>query len=440
MAILNSCCCWKSVRRGSFAVAVYSVLYYSVLAWFLWPAGDTSGSVILQEEEKGEDAITHLSRPMFILSITGLLTCFLLLLGLCKDKAWLLLPWIIVQVSVVVGDVVAAVYLVWVQELYAILCVTSQYQEYRAGRGTARDEEVLSPPVIRYTRQSTCHSGLETNRRTGVHEAGVSVSINGIHTNQQDAGGGLAASSSPLLIPHTCRHQEACAVSHAHTSKGNRTKTRRKQEQRTRRRRTTKRRRKAGRGRGRRRRRKKNKKWKEKKRKPKTKSPLLLLPSLFLPPPRPSLLLLPPPPLPPPPLPHPPDLPPGCSSFENNEILSFFNAIQPFKIQHNNTITRKGVESSPGVSNLQVCVLAQVCCVDLGLFCVFVLRGWFVCVLRAFIGVCVNECPKYGGVFVLHCLVLRVLCYLGVLQGVFLSVACVGGSVSECVASRSVML
>ncbi|XP_063850884.1 uncharacterized protein LOC135094583 isoform X3 [Scylla paramamosain] len=412
MAILNSCCCWKSVRRGSFAVAVYSVLYYSVLAWFLWPAGDTSGSVILQEEEKGEDAITHLSRPMFILSITGLLTCFLLLLGLCKDKAWLLLPWIIVQVSVVVGDVVAAVYLVWVQE----------------------------PPVIRYTRQSTCHSGLETNRRTGVHEAGVSVSINGIHTNQQDAGGGLAASSSPLLIPHTCRHQEACAVSHAHTSKGNRTKTRRKQEQRTRRRRTTKRRRKAGRGRGRRRRRKKNKKWKEKKRKPKTKSPLLLLPSLFLPPPRPSLLLLPPPPLPPPPLPHPPDLPPGCSSFENNEILSFFNAIQPFKIQHNNTITRKGVESSPGVSNLQVCVLAQVCCVDLGLFCVFVLRGWFVCVLRAFIGVCVNECPKYGGVFVLHCLVLRVLCYLGVLQGVFLSVACVGGSVSECVASRSVML
>ncbi|XP_026672276.1 uncharacterized protein LOC108628499 isoform X4 [Ceratina calcarata] len=44
MTIMQSCCCWRSVRRGSFACAIYTGIYFAVLAL-------TTGKVLQGESE-----------------------------------------------------------------------------------------------------------------------------------------------------------------------------------------------------------------------------------------------------------------------------------------------------------------------------------------------------------------------------------------------------
>ncbi|ROT67932.1 hypothetical protein C7M84_013968 [Penaeus vannamei] len=64
-------------------------------------------------------------------------------------------------------------------QIYAVLCVTSQYQEYRSGRGRAEDDGTTSPPCVRYTRQSTLNSGIDSARRTVTFlEHGVTLNGN----------------------------------------------------------------------------------------------------------------------------------------------------------------------------------------------------------------------------------------------------------------------
>ncbi|XP_050689707.1 uncharacterized protein LOC126982031 [Eriocheir sinensis] len=135
MAILNSCCCWKSVRRGSYAVAVYSVVYNMVLFSYLWPethltsppADYPANSVIVPEEKKRQEhhtVLAHLSRAMFVLSLAGLLACLLLFIGLCKDRPWLLLPWIVVAVLVILVDVIFVNYILWQNKVNPVVAIT----------------------------------------------------------------------------------------------------------------------------------------------------------------------------------------------------------------------------------------------------------------------------------------------------------------------------
>ncbi|CAB0042974.1 unnamed protein product [Trichogramma brassicae] len=172
MAIMQSCCCWRSVRRGSFACAVYTVMYYSLLAVTL--------ATVLQEESQhaeGNDrtraasnsilepeaspATMSFNMALLACSSCGVICCLLLLYGLFKDEKLFLVPWICIVIACSLVDVAHLFYLFFVVSLaitpttamvltidffllclnvYSVLCVISQYQEYAAGRGMASDD------------------------------------------------------------------------------------------------------------------------------------------------------------------------------------------------------------------------------------------------------------------------------------------------------------
>ncbi|XP_029669202.1 uncharacterized protein LOC115239036 isoform X6 [Formica exsecta] len=184
MAIMQSCCCWQSVRRGSYACAVYTTIYFALVA-------STTGTVFREESEylKGEVSLpesssfleggtispttVHFNAMLLICSCCGVLCSLLLLYGLYKDRKMLLLPWIIVIIVCGIIDIAHSLYLFIVTpefnparvmlytlnffllclNIYSLLCVISQYQEYLAGRGTAAHDYEYRVPVVRYVTQ-----------------------------------------------------------------------------------------------------------------------------------------------------------------------------------------------------------------------------------------------------------------------------------------------
>ncbi|KAK9301970.1 hypothetical protein QLX08_005881 [Tetragonisca angustula] len=122
MAIMQSCCCWRSVRRGSFACALYTGIYFILLAL-------TTGKVLQGESQylRGNRSLpesTSFLEPdtispttvrfnvtLFVCSCCGLICCILLLYGLCKDRRIFLIPWIIVIVTTCFIDMAHSFYL-----------------------------------------------------------------------------------------------------------------------------------------------------------------------------------------------------------------------------------------------------------------------------------------------------------------------------------------
>ncbi|KAL6423335.1 hypothetical protein ACFW04_010157 [Cataglyphis niger] len=183
MAIMQSCCCWQSVRRGSYACAVYTTIYFALLA-------STTGTIFQEESEylKGHVSLpesssflegtispttVHFNAMLLICSCCGVLCSLLLLYGLYKDRKMLLLPWIVVIIMCGIIDIAHSLYLFIVTpefnparvmlytlnffllclNIYSLLCVISQYQEYLAGRGTAAHDYEYRVPVVRYVTQ-----------------------------------------------------------------------------------------------------------------------------------------------------------------------------------------------------------------------------------------------------------------------------------------------
>ncbi|XP_064116417.1 uncharacterized protein LOC135222196 [Macrobrachium nipponense] len=240
MAILNSCCCCRSVRRGSYACAIYSLVYYLILAVTLWQYPQTQNNE--KEEEEHESVlmdreqyhhhfsvIDYLKKVMLTLSVAGPLTCVLLFIGLCYDIKNLLLPWLVDAVLIILLDLVFVAYIVYQERrnmnpvvalmftidffflalnIYTVLCVVSQYQEYLDGRGRASDDGSRSPPTIRYCRQSTMNSGLESTRRT------VTFLEHGVLIN------GLSTSSHVRRTPSIV-HKEELTIDNNTTHNGN---------------------------------------------------------------------------------------------------------------------------------------------------------------------------------------------------------------------------
>nr|KAF7420703.1 hypothetical protein H0235_011000 [Vespula pensylvanica] len=150
MAIMQSCCCWQSVRRGSYACAIYTGIYFIILAI-------TTGTILQAESEylSGNRSLPESSSflesdtispttvrfniTLLICSCFGVICCILLVYGLFKDKRIFLLPWIVNVITCSMIDIAHALYLIIVT-VYSVLCVISQYQEYLAGRGTAADD------------------------------------------------------------------------------------------------------------------------------------------------------------------------------------------------------------------------------------------------------------------------------------------------------------
>ncbi|XP_031775005.1 uncharacterized protein LOC100863236 isoform X2 [Apis florea] len=202
MAIMQSCCCWRSVRRGSFACAIYVGIYFIVLAL-------TTGKVLQGESQylRGNRSLPESSSflesdtispttvwfnvMLFICSCCGAICNILLLYGLCKDQRVFLVPWIIVVITTCFVDVAHSLYLFIVAStfdptkvmlytlnfflfclnIYSVLCVISQYQEYVAGRGTAADDYEYRVPAVRYAVQppTTTATSCPSSRRAATN-------------------------------------------------------------------------------------------------------------------------------------------------------------------------------------------------------------------------------------------------------------------------------
>lgn len=99
----------------------------------------------------------------------------LLLVGLCVDNRLMLLPWIFSLSITTLLDVILSFYFfsemkvdsflailfaidttICALNIYSILCVISQYQEYQAGRGRAGQCNITQQPVVQYYTTPIC--------------------------------------------------------------------------------------------------------------------------------------------------------------------------------------------------------------------------------------------------------------------------------------------
>ncbi|KZC08292.1 hypothetical protein WN55_09196 [Dufourea novaeangliae] len=237
MAIMQSCCCWRSVRRGSFACAIYSGIYFTVLAL-------TTGKVLQGESQylRGNRSLpestsflepdtispttVRINVTLLLCSCCGVICSVLLLYGLFKDQRVFLIPWIIVVITTCFVDVAHSLYLVVAVStfdptkvmlytlnffllclnIYSLLCVISQYQEYLAGHGTAADDYEYRVPAVRYATQpptTTATSCLSSRRAATNNETKATA------TPTQSPTAGLNAHSlekSPVSGRPTRKH------------------------------------------------------------------------------------------------------------------------------------------------------------------------------------------------------------------------------------------
>ncbi|XP_052873686.1 uncharacterized protein LOC128279004 [Anopheles cruzii] len=183
MAILHSCCLWRSVRKGSFASVIYTLIYFSISCITM--------SLFLHEERRylrgevdkpiGEsflerDTISAVTVKfnvlLLIFASLGVLSSVLVLIGLKMNNRALLLPWILVMIADLLVECAHFMYLIVIETLkfepltamlftidffimclniYCLLCVISQYQEYKAGRGQGDDDSYTCPTNIQYS-------------------------------------------------------------------------------------------------------------------------------------------------------------------------------------------------------------------------------------------------------------------------------------------------
>ncbi|XP_053624348.1 uncharacterized protein LOC128683115 isoform X1 [Plodia interpunctella] len=235
MPIIQSCCCWRSLRRGCYASALYTMVYFSVTIVtmghfieveqrylngamdepqsqsFLEPGKITpnatrrfvvtaSGTVtflggsslpVPQPVPRQRHSIVTVSLNITLLacSTLGLVACILLILGVYKDIKFMLLPWIVAMGLETMVEIINVVYLFYLQTLnfnpitsflftldffiivlniYAMVCVISQFQEYLDGRGTAAFDYSDRMATVQYTataQHTTTTSSAPSGRR-----------------------------------------------------------------------------------------------------------------------------------------------------------------------------------------------------------------------------------------------------------------------------------
>ncbi|XP_071044315.1 uncharacterized protein [Parasteatoda tepidariorum] len=158
--VMNTCCCWKRVKSGSYASGLYTLILYT--AMFI------AGIVHAQTINKSPSLLAF-CLLMVVLSGTCIICSMIMLLGLYKNNRFLLLPWTVAVAMTTLIDVMVSFYLirdaitepflavVFVTDVlicavnvYALLCVLSQYQEYKLGLGRnnaaqPRDLEAAAP-------------------------------------------------------------------------------------------------------------------------------------------------------------------------------------------------------------------------------------------------------------------------------------------------------
>ena len=153
MAILQTCCCWNNVRSGSLACGIYTL----ILA--LINGGIIGFNLHFLYSQNQLDGYLQLTKGWFIATLVVcvflLVTSVGLIIGIHQDSRHFMLPWVAVTILMIVTDTAALIYecisfgllsfniiqmVIWLGlsllNIYCILCVISQYQELKAGRGT----------------------------------------------------------------------------------------------------------------------------------------------------------------------------------------------------------------------------------------------------------------------------------------------------------------
>lgn len=196
MAILQSCCCFQSLRTGCYASVIYAMAYFSlntsILGLFIhlerpyWTGNGTAPqSKSFLEPEKISETTVAFQMVVLVCVGFGILTSIVLLIGIYFDLRVLFVPWIFSIILASIVDAAHSVYIIGLNtvefnpttamlytsdffllilNLYAVLCVISQYQELMAGRGTAHFEQTLKISPVRYTCQPTGTSCLSSRR------------------------------------------------------------------------------------------------------------------------------------------------------------------------------------------------------------------------------------------------------------------------------------
>ncbi|CAH1108362.1 unnamed protein product [Psylliodes chrysocephalus] len=128
---------------------------------------------------------------LLALSSLGILTTLLLFYGLYRDSKYMLIPWICNIIVFIMADFTYVIYSLIVHaiqwnppaaiiitldfflnslHIYSLLCVTSQYQELKAGRGRALDDQLYRVPNVHYSSQPTATSYLSSRKQVTYYE------------------------------------------------------------------------------------------------------------------------------------------------------------------------------------------------------------------------------------------------------------------------------
>ncbi|KAL1433066.1 hypothetical protein MTO96_002038 [Rhipicephalus appendiculatus] len=123
MALLRTCCCWLSVRKGSFASGIYTLIFYTMLV--------ATGACHLSTTRHSTVSFMLI---VLLLILSGFCIVFsvVLLLGLFFDHRLLLLPWLAFVSTTTVLDVALSFY--FITDLYQQYTVRSHASEQRSRR------------------------------------------------------------------------------------------------------------------------------------------------------------------------------------------------------------------------------------------------------------------------------------------------------------------
>ncbi|KAF8764081.1 hypothetical protein HNY73_022199 [Argiope bruennichi] len=130
MVLLTRCCCWRSVRKGSFASGIFTLAIYLVLL-----------VTSVFHVHTVADSVELLTLNIFclIFSFFCVVSSVVLLVGLCVIEN----PWLLI---LFVTDL-----LFCLLSVYCVVCVISQYQQYLSGRGRAGQTPNCPPiPTVRF--------------------------------------------------------------------------------------------------------------------------------------------------------------------------------------------------------------------------------------------------------------------------------------------------
>ncbi|XP_077984165.1 uncharacterized protein LOC144438850 [Glandiceps talaboti] len=163
MAILHQCCCWHNVRTGSLASAIYTLIFCVIcIAIDIYNAVYYGQRSTPAYHERDIAVLFYIM--LFMYFLLGILSA-ILIVGIHKNNASMLLPWIHGMVLFMLVELACTIYICieagiskiyWFSlfelvfyigrtllNIYCVLCVISQYQELKAGRG--RLEHIAGP-------------------------------------------------------------------------------------------------------------------------------------------------------------------------------------------------------------------------------------------------------------------------------------------------------